>query len=683
MNTLELGGAVGRYRIVGFLGAGAMGEVYLAEDPHIERKLAIKTVRLAGREQDVEERKRRLLREARAAGRLLHPHVVTLFDAGEVEGMLYLAFEFVEGQDLAARLESSALSLYEVLRIVRETAEALEFAHRHGIVHRDIKPSNVLLDAHGRVKVTDFGIAKVTGQSTELTIAGSVMGSPQYLSPEQIRGEELDGRSDIFSLGVVLYELLSGKRPFDGDTITTLVYQILNVDPPPISALRGDLPPRVETLLAGMLAKDPAERVQSAAQVAEELAAIERELPDETLAGPAAGNTERLIPTKVLPGYSTGLARPATATVKPTAPAAAAPAAAVAAPKPGRTGLVLGLAAAVVLAFLLGGAWLVWRSWRGRDSQVAAAVSPAQPPSAAGQTAPPVGTDTFPAESAAAATTGQATPPAGARIGEPIAQRPPTQPPAAEAPAARRDQTPPGRAGQEPPGPTPGVVPTPPAPRVPPPTADAPAEARRDDPAPAEEAAEPARRDTAVAADRRMQTGIELAFRVTPPDAYVLVNGTVIGQAQAYSGLKGKPTYQLPGPGEHLIKLRKPGMRELKIGVTAAGAGTTPVVARLEPMPTEQVETVDLQSYRVREAVGFRVQPENARVLVDGSPVGTAAQFAGRMGRPDSWLELSPGLHRVTLAAPGFRSREIAVEVTGGAERERERIEVRLAREGG
>src|SRR5687767_4758237 len=152
MNTLELGGAVGRYRIVGFLGAGAMGEVYLAEDPHIERKLAIKIVRLAGRAQDVEERTRRLLREARAAGRLLHPHVVTLFDAGETDGMLYLAFEFVEGSDLAARLETSALSLYEVMRIVRETAEALDFAHRHGIVHRDVKPSNILLDTTGRVK---------------------------------------------------------------------------------------------------------------------------------------------------------------------------------------------------------------------------------------------------------------------------------------------------------------------------------------------------------------------------------------------------------------------------------------------------------------------------------------------------------------------------------------------------
>ncbi|MGH9362232.1 MAG: serine/threonine-protein kinase, partial [Thermoanaerobaculia bacterium] len=312
--TLATGGTVGRYRILGFLGAGAMGEVYLAEDPHIERKLAIKTVRLAGRPQEVEERTRRLLREARAAGRLIHPHVVTLFDAGEAEGMLYLAFEFVEGSDLAARLETSALSLYEVMRIVRETAEALDFAHRHGIVHRDIKPSNILLDSGGRVKVADFGIAKVTGQSTELTVAGSVMGSPQYLSPEQIRGDELDGRSDIFSLGVLLYELLSGKRPFDGDTITTLVYQILHQDPPPISSLRGDLPPRVEKLLDGMLAKDREERLATAGQVAEELAAIERELPEETLAGPAAGNTERFIPTRVLPGsYSTGVARPATA----------------------------------------------------------------------------------------------------------------------------------------------------------------------------------------------------------------------------------------------------------------------------------------------------------------------------------------------------------------------------------
>ncbi|HEY0556229.1 MAG TPA: serine/threonine-protein kinase, partial [Thermoanaerobaculia bacterium] len=246
MNALDGGHLVGRYRILSFLGAGAMGEVYLAEDPQIDRRLAIKTVRLVGRPQEIEDRKKRLLREARAAGRLLHPNVVTLFDAGEAEGLLYLAFEYVEGTDLAQRLDKGGrMSLREALRAVRQAAEALGYAHNQGIVHRDIKPSNILLDRAGWVKVADFGIAKMAGQSTELTMAGSVMGSPQYLSPEQIRGEDLDGRSDIFSLGVVLYEILSGKRPFEGDTITTLVYQILHKEPPPVSELRA-VPPRVE-----------------------------------------------------------------------------------------------------------------------------------------------------------------------------------------------------------------------------------------------------------------------------------------------------------------------------------------------------------------------------------------------------------------------------------------------------
>ena len=227
--TLEPGRMLGRYRLLRVLGSGAMGDVYLAEDPQIERQLAIKTVRVAdGKPEDVEDRKRRLLREAKAAGRLIHPHVVTLFDAGEADGILYLAFEYVAGSDLSQRMETPPrLTLGEVLRVVRESADALGAAHLQGIVHRDIKPSNILLDSRGRVKVADFGIAKVVGQATELTMTGSVVGSPHYLSPEQVRGEELDGRTDIFSLGVVLYELL-GQRPFAGETLTTLVYQILH-----------------------------------------------------------------------------------------------------------------------------------------------------------------------------------------------------------------------------------------------------------------------------------------------------------------------------------------------------------------------------------------------------------------------------------------------------------------------
>ncbi len=305
MNALESGSSVGRYRIVQFLGAGAMGEVYLAEDPQIDRKLAIKTVRLVGRPQDIEERKKRLLREARAAGRLLHPNVVMLFDAGEAEGLLYLAFEFVEGTDLAVRLESGKrLSLREVLRTVRQVAEALDYAHGQGIVHRDVKPSNILLDRAGRVKVADFGIAKMAGQSTELTMVGSVMGSPQYLSPEQIRGEDLDGRSDVFSLGVLFYEILSGSRPFDGETITTLVYQILHKEPPPVSELRA-VPPRLEELLRRMLAKDRQDRL-TAGEAARELAAIEMDLSDETLSAPAgSADADAMDVTYVLPRRTT------------------------------------------------------------------------------------------------------------------------------------------------------------------------------------------------------------------------------------------------------------------------------------------------------------------------------------------------------------------------------------------
>ncbi len=326
MNALDGGHLVGRYRIVKFLGAGAMGEVYLADDPQIDRRLAIKTVRLVGRPQEIEDRKKRLLREARAAGRLLHPNVVTLFDAGEAEGMLYLAFEFVEGTDLAQRLENgeTRLSLREVLRVVRQVADALDYAHGQGIVHRDIKPSNILLDRFGRVKVADFGIAKMAGQSTELTMAGSVMGSPQYLSPEQIRGEELDGRSDIFSLGVVLYEILSGKRPFEGETITTLVYQILHKDPPPVSELRA-VPPRLEELLRRMLAKGAGDRLATGGEAARELAAIEAELSDETLSAPA-GALEELDATRILPRKATGaIRRAATAAPSPLGTVPASP----------------------------------------------------------------------------------------------------------------------------------------------------------------------------------------------------------------------------------------------------------------------------------------------------------------------------------------------------------------------
>lgn len=677
MSTLESGRSVGRYRILDFLGAGAMGEVYLAEDPHIERKLAIKTVRLVGRPQEVDDRKKRLLREARAAGRLLHPNVVTLFDAGEAEGLLYLAFEFVEGTDLASRLEKGPLSLREVLRIVRQAADALHYAHGQGIVHRDIKPSNILLDPRGRVKVADFGIAKMAGQSTELTMAGSVMGSPQYLSPEQIRGEDLDGRSDIFSLGVVLYELLSGNRPFSGETITTLVYQILHKEPLRISELRA-VPPRLEALLGRMLAKDRDERLATAAEVAGELGAIEMELADETLAAPAG--SDELARTFLLPRQPGGTTAPSLPPVPPP-PAFAAPTAPPPPPPPlpvttagtavrsaSGARVWIPIAGLLVLVAALGVIWGLRAMPKAdapaeREMQTAEAGRDAGAPRQSAEPSQPgVQERISPAQ-----TRSEPQPAPTRQEREPRVQTPPVEVP----PPSRREPVPvppPARESLRPAAPEPAVEPDPaPETRV----------AAEEDAAPS--APEPSASPRLPDADQTLRTGLEVAFRVAPQDAHILVDGRVIGQAREWSGQKGARTYIFPGPGAYLVKIRKPGMKDYQIAVEAGAAGgVTPVAARLQPLPAAEVETADLETVRVRQAVAFQVRPPLAMVLVDGQVMGPARKFSGGIGRR-GWLELTPGTHRVSVAAPGFRRKDLRVEVTAGAEKERERIELVLS----
>ena len=631
-----------------------MGEVYLAEDPHIERKLAIKTVRLTGRPAEIEDRTKRLLREARAAGRLLHPNIVTLFDAGETEGQLYLAFEFVEGTDLAGRIEAGpALTLRDVLRIVRQVAEALEYAHRQGIVHRDIKPSNILLDTAGRVKVADFGIAKVTGQSTELTVAGSVMGSPQYLSPEQIRGDDLDGRSDLFSLGVVLYELLSKKRPFDGETITTLVYQILHKEPPPVSSLRS-VPPRLEQLLRSMLAKDRDQRTATAGQVAEELAGIERELDDETLSAPAVRGAA-MAPTTVLPRRTTGSTAPSPPPDVPTHRSSPPP---PVRPATGRTmvategispKLWIPVVAAVALIAAVAAGWLLLRKPEPEPVEQVA-TSPASPIPTATPAAGPAPT---PAVSSPVVPTPEPTPTPR--------QVQPTAPPVVEP----RRETPP---------PLPAPTPEPQRPRI----------EIQGEPTPAPEPAPPIEEEPRPAPGNDgpvISSGLTLAFRVTPPEAVVRVDRTVLGQARKYSGLKGAQTYTLPGPGRYQILIRADGMRDYRATVEASETGgVTPIVARLSPLPVAQAEAGDLPVVRVSEGVGFRVRPPGAAILVDGQPAGRAGEYPGGL-RPNSWLRLREGKHRISIVARGFRRHDVIVEVFPGAPQQRERIEVNL-REG-
>jgi CHASE2 domain-containing sensor protein/tRNA A-37 threonylcarbamoyl transferase component Bud32 len=263
---------IGRYEILGELGKGKMGVVYKGRDPIIDRLVAIKVIRFDQfyEENEIEKLKERFFAEAQAAGKLNHPNIVTVFDVGEDKGLSFMAMEYLEGETLSQYTSSDRLlPLEKVLTIIIETAGALDFAHRRGIVHRDIKPANIMLTPTGQVKVMDFGIAKLP--TSTLTQAGSILGTPAYMSPEQINGLELDGRSDLFSLGSVFYELLTGTKPFRGDTFSALSNQITQGSPQPVLRVHPDLPPLCEEILLQTLAKEPQNRFQSGKELAEAL----------------------------------------------------------------------------------------------------------------------------------------------------------------------------------------------------------------------------------------------------------------------------------------------------------------------------------------------------------------------------------------------------------------------------
>ena len=263
----------GRYKIVRKLGAGGMANVYLAEDQELGRRVAIKILndRHANDDQFVE----RFRREAKNAAALSHPNIVSIYDRGEAEGTYYIAMEYLDGRSLKELIVTRGPAPVPVaVEYARQILSALRFAHRHGIVHRDIKPHNVLVDGEGRVKVTDFGIARAG--ASQMTEVGSIVGTAQYLSPEQARGTNVDQRSDLYSLGVVLYELLTGSAPFGGDTPVEIAMKHLSQVPEPPSAKRPNLPHDLDLLVMRALAKDPDERYQSAEEMDADLERVAR-----------------------------------------------------------------------------------------------------------------------------------------------------------------------------------------------------------------------------------------------------------------------------------------------------------------------------------------------------------------------------------------------------------------------
>lgn len=257
---------LGRYTIENQLGKGAMGAVYRGVDPRINRVVAIKTLNLHQEfeAEELEQVKERFFHEAEVAGRLNHPHIVTIYDVGEDHGLGYIAMELIDGHDMRRYTrKEQLLPINRIMEMAAQIAEALDFAHRNGVVHRDIKPSNIMLDKSGRqVKVADFGIARIG--SSGKTRTGTVLGTPPYMSPEQLSGRPLDGRSDVFSLGVVLFELVAGRRPFEGDTVATLMSRIANDRHPDLMTLRGGVPACLRNIIDKTLEKDPNKRYPNA-----------------------------------------------------------------------------------------------------------------------------------------------------------------------------------------------------------------------------------------------------------------------------------------------------------------------------------------------------------------------------------------------------------------------------------
>ena len=294
----EPGSRIGRYTIESTLGQGGMGKVYLARDPVIGRNVALKviTIRPDLSDEEAGQYRERFLREAQAAGALLHPNIVAVHDVGQDPATRspYIVMEHVPGQDLKKVILSRApLTGEETIGIVLQIAAALDYAHRRGIVHRDIKPANVLITEQGRVKITDFGVARLPG--SDLTRSDQFVGSPGFMSPEQLKGGQVDGRSDLFALGVILYQLLTGKAPFEGESVSEVLYRISTQPAEPPSESHSDVSPDFDPILEKALAKDPAQRYQTGQEMIAALAPLAAvEAPDSETGSPAAEGAQDL-----------------------------------------------------------------------------------------------------------------------------------------------------------------------------------------------------------------------------------------------------------------------------------------------------------------------------------------------------------------------------------------------------
>jgi serine/threonine-protein kinase len=684
---------IGRYVIVRTLGRGAMGVVYLARDPQIERELALKTIRFDTGEKSfsADEAKARFLKEARISGRLQHPHIVTVFDVGEDQGTLYLAMELVQGGSFSQRLTDPAgFPLRDRIRVVAEVAEALAHAHERGVLHRDVKPANILLSPTLSAKVTDFGIGKLLTGDTELTSTGQMVGSPAYMSPEQIKGEKLDARTDIFSLGIVLYQALTLRKPFPADTLTTLVYQILHEEPMDPSLVTSEVPEGMKEIIRKCLAKDRANRYADAGELAADL----REILGYSAVGSTAGLSESKIKrSRSTPGAPPAVAPltglPTTASTAPTAafrpeppvgkppqeppsggmpprppiPAAVLPdpdsesptittgrrmgeviakGAGAAPPPPGKKGLspfALGGGLLAVAALALGVLVLSRKSDKGAGELPPAPTFVPVPSVPA-----PVPTQLPPATKMPVATAPSTAGPAVAIVETPVPAASPTVVPTRK--ARVKPTAVPETSTAVP------VVPTAPKPKAP--------------------APKPA--DLTVTIRRFLK------IDVSPSQARVYLDGRFIGISDDWDDSGGGSLLAFNLEGTHRIRLCAPEHRDLNVEIIVRATATDDKVTIDRSLekgtpdgPTGPEGKLKRPSYRtVREAV-FNVTPPDAMVSVNGREVGPASRFS-----KEELQFADMAVYEVLLTAPGYESKSLRILVGPAAGEVRANIKEKL-----
>ncbi len=653
---------IARYQIIGELGKGAMGVVYKATDPTIGRTVALKTLRLDLEGMEAKELLARFKNEARAAGVLNHPNIVTIYDAGEHAGMFYIAMEFIEGATLQALLKQAhMLPPAKVVDIVRQVCAGLDFAHSKGIIHRDVKPANIMLEPDGTAKIMDFGIAKGVGAG--MTSTGQVVGTPNYMSPEQVKGQPLDGRSDLFSLGVVMYEMLTGERPFTGQNVTTIIYKIVNEQPPAPHVLDTTMHPGLGAVVMKALAKAPDARYQDGATMAEELAnyksfvasagaTMPQMEPEVTVAMP--------IPPPALEAAAAAAATPAPIAAAPPRLALVASALQstvsrlqpVAKATPPRKTPISGIVVALAVVALAAAGYLGIRTTRPRPTPPAAvetaaqSSAPAPPqvtpeePKAEPQSAPATGTS--PSESAAPSTeaapvadTGEiriSSSPAGAQVK--IDDR-----------ADPRWVTPFSAVKLKPGEHTLTFV---------------------------KDGYKRETRKTEVVAGKRAAVTAELQalkgfleLDSTPAGAAIFIDGVPSGHVS--------PAKVAVDPGQHRVALRKPGFQPL-IAIAVPGAGQTielapvlkPAGGAAQPAAEDQQGGSPFRKLKQRFFGGnpqdrgtleMRTRPRGAQITIN--------QVVIPLKTPTK-VPLPPGKYRVTLSLPGFKPIIRNVEVEKG-----------------